>query len=306
MDTRFLETFLMVVENGSIAEAARRLNLTSAAVALRLQTLEQDIGAHLLFRSGRTVRPTEAGRAILGRARNFLRDMRDLKSIAASDVHAGEFRLGVIQTASSGLLPGILAVMTEKYPQIVIRIIRGRSAELYTRVLEGDLDAAIIIQPSFAIPKTCNWRLFRSEPLVVLVPKSMSIREPRKILTMQPFIRQDHKSWAGRLIEGYLRQARIRPHERFELDGYELIAIMVDRGLGVSLVHDWAPPWPEGLSLTKIPIANKQFGRQIGVVWMRASVRVGLVYTFLKEANNVLTPRKRDLSQNRGDYQASR
>src|SRR5262249_61897569 len=80
MDTRFLETFLMVVENGSIAEAARRLNLTSAAVALRLQTLERDIGAHLLFRSGRTVRPTEAGRAILRRARNFLRDMRDLKS----------------------------------------------------------------------------------------------------------------------------------------------------------------------------------------------------------------------------------
>jgi DNA-binding transcriptional LysR family regulator len=39
------------------------------------------------------------------------------------------------------------------------------------------------------------------------------------------------------------------PRERFELDTLEAIAIMVDRGLGVALMHDWAPPWPEGLSL---------------------------------------------------------
>jgi len=308
MDTRFLETFLMVVENGSIAEAARRLNLTSAAVALRLHALEKDIGAHLLFRSGRTVRPTEAGTAILGRARNFLSDMRDLRSIAASDVPAGEFRLGVIQTALSGLLPEILAVMTEKYPQILIRIIRGGSAELYARVLEGDLDAAIIIQPSFTIPKTCDWRVFRSERLVALIPQSMSVRDPRKILRTEPFIRQDHKSWAGRLIEGYLRQARIQPYERFELDGYESIAIMVDRGLGVSLVHDWAPPWPEGLSLTKIPIGDKKFGRQIGLLWMRASIRVGLVYRFLKEADTVRASRKKELrdDRTRGNSRPSR
>ena len=92
------------------------------------------------------------------------------------------------------------------------------------------------------------------------------------------------------MIDAYLRKARIRPHERFELDGFEPIAIMVDRGLGVSLVHDWAPPWPEGLSLAKIPVPANSFDRHIGVLWMRATVRINLVRAFLEMANAVLAP----------------
>ena len=79
MDTRFLETFLIAIDNGSIAEAARRLNLTAAAVAKRIHTLESEIGTVLVTRSGRTIRPTEAGAAIIERARHFLIEARDFK-----------------------------------------------------------------------------------------------------------------------------------------------------------------------------------------------------------------------------------
>ena len=85
MDTRFLETFLMTVDNGSIAEAARRLNLTAAAVAKRIRALESEIGTVLVSRSGRTIRPTEAGVAIVQRARHFVSEARDFKSIAATE-----------------------------------------------------------------------------------------------------------------------------------------------------------------------------------------------------------------------------
>ena len=44
MDTRFLDSFVTVVDGGSIAEAARRLNLTPAAVAQRIRALESEIG----------------------------------------------------------------------------------------------------------------------------------------------------------------------------------------------------------------------------------------------------------------------
>jgi DNA-binding transcriptional LysR family regulator len=59
MDSHFLESFVMVVDNGSIAEAARRLNLTAAGVAQRIRALESEIGTRLVFRFGRSVRPTE-------------------------------------------------------------------------------------------------------------------------------------------------------------------------------------------------------------------------------------------------------
>jgi DNA-binding transcriptional LysR family regulator len=118
MDSRFLESFLIVVDNGSIAEAARRLNVTAAGVPQRIRALETDIGARLIVRSGRRVRPTEAGMAILARSRRVLTDLRDLKSIAMSDRRSGELRLGVTGASTSGLLPGIPTLLTTRYPLI--------------------------------------------------------------------------------------------------------------------------------------------------------------------------------------------
>jgi len=288
MDTRFLDSFVMVVDNGSISEAARRLNLTPAAVAQRIRALESEIGARLVFRSGRTVRPTEAGASILARTRNFLGKVRDLKSIAANDRPSGELRLGAFQTALSGLLPAILTLMAEKYPQIKVYIARGGSVELYPKVLAGDLDAAVITRPPFAFPKVCDWRVLREEPLIVLTAASAPVHDPHAILASEPFIRLDRKTSGGQLVEGYLRKSGIRPRDRFELDSNEAIAVMVDRGLGVALVHDWAPPWPEGLSLAKLPVPDPSFTRRIGLVWTRASLRLRLVQAFLDVAATAL------------------
>jgi DNA-binding transcriptional LysR family regulator len=290
MDTRFLETFVTVVEKGSIAEAARRLNLTPAAIAQRIRALETEISVALLSRSGRTVTPTEAGVAILEQARIVLRQVRDLRSIATSDQPTGELRLGAISSALSGLLPMILKGLMERSPRIDVFILPGTSEDLYHKVLDGDIDAAIITQPPFAIPKTCDWRLIREEPLVVLVRASALPCDPHAILASEPFIRYERTRWGGRLVDGYLRRAGIRPRERYELHALDAIAVLVDRGLGVSLVPDWAPPWPEGLSLRKLPTSDRAFARHIGVVWAKSSVRIRLVQSFVKEASVALLP----------------
>ncbi|HZV39316.1 MAG TPA: LysR family transcriptional regulator, partial [Pseudoxanthomonas sp.] len=59
MDTQFLRTFVTVVDRGSMAAAARELNITPAAVAQQLRTLEREMGATLVARVGRTVSMTE-------------------------------------------------------------------------------------------------------------------------------------------------------------------------------------------------------------------------------------------------------
>jgi DNA-binding transcriptional LysR family regulator len=288
MDSRFLESFVMVAENGSFAEAARRLHLTPAAVAQRIHALEAEIGARLVSRSGRSVRPTPSGTAILERARNFLGDVRDLKLIAVSDRLSGELRLGATPTSITGLLPGMLTALTARYPQIDVYVHGGISVDLYHQLLDGELDTAIIAQPPFAIPKAYEWRLLREEPLMVLAPAAISTSDPHAILASEPLIRQRRNSWVGRLVDGYLRHAGIRPRERLELDGMEAVAVMVDRGLGVALVHDWAPPWPEGLSLRKIALPDNKFSRRMGLIWNRASVRVRLVHAFLDVAGEAL------------------
>src|ERR1700753_1539069 len=121
MNTAFLQSFVTVVEHGSIAEAARRLNLPAAALAHGIDPLKGGTGPRLLSRSGQKVQPTQAGAAILLPARDLLGRVRDLRSIAANDTPLGKLRLGAVQTAKSGLLPRILSVMTKSYPQIEIQ-----------------------------------------------------------------------------------------------------------------------------------------------------------------------------------------
>jgi DNA-binding transcriptional LysR family regulator len=289
MDTRFLESFVTAVDCGSIAEAARRLNLTAAGLARQVHALERELGVVLLVRSGRTVMPTGAAASILDRAKRFLNEARDLKSISTSGELSGELRLGAMQTTLSGLVPEILRLMRQAHPQIRTNIIRDGSTQLYERVISGEVDGALTSEPPFAIPKTHIWRVLRDEPYVLLTPRSLSRDHPLTILAREPFIRLHRGVYAGRVIDGYLRKMKVRTDELFELDGIEAIAVMVDRGLGVAILPDWAPPWPEGLNLRKIPLPRGP-RRRVGLLWSRTSPRVGLIEAFLRQAEQAVRP----------------
>jgi DNA-binding transcriptional LysR family regulator len=284
MDTRFLDSLVSVIECGSIAEASRQLNLTPAGLAQRMRALEAEIGAPLFVRAGRTVRPTATAVAILAQVRTLQQGVRDLKSIAANGALSGELRLGVAPTLLYGLVPNILSRFTKTHPRIEVRITRNNSSELYAKLADGQIDAALSSHPSFSLPKTCQWALLREEPFVVIAPSTIRTRSPHAILSNEPFIRLDRRVYAGQMIDAYLRKSGLRPRERFEMDGPEAIAVMVDRGLGVSILPDWAPPWPEGLRLRKIGLPDRSFVRRIGLLWMRGSLRSGLIHAFLDEA----------------------
>jgi DNA-binding transcriptional LysR family regulator len=284
MDIRFLDTLVTVIECGSVAEAARRLNLTAAGVAQRVHVLESEIGVSLVTRAGRTVRPTAAAVAILERSKNIQRDIRDLKSVASSGLLSGELRLGVMPTMLTGFLPDVLRAFGDAHPDIEIQVIRAPSAEVYRKLSDGQIDAAITSEPPFAMPKTFAWSFLREEPFVVLAPRGMKLRHPHTMLANEPFIRLDRNVYAGQRIDRYLRSNGIRPHERLELDGLDAIAIMVDRGIGVSLLPDWPPPWPAGLKLQKVPLPGRPLTRRIGLCWARASLRLGLIDIFLHHA----------------------
>ena len=284
MDTQFLNTFVVVADRGSMAAAARVLNITPAAVAQQIRTLERELGAPLIARAGRTVSLTEEGSRILQRARDLLRDVADMRSVANDSEVSGELRLGACPTALAGMLPDILARMVEAFPQINVYIRPGYSAELYRAVETGELDAAVVLQAPYNLPKTCDWQLLREEPLVMIAPARLAGRDPHELLRTEPLIRYDRNQWGGRVADDYLHAAGIVPHERFELNGLNAIAVMVDRGLGVSLVPDWARPWPEGLDLVRIPLPLPSEPRRIGMVWSRSTVRIRLVTVLLQES----------------------
>ncbi|MDR6873213.1 DNA-binding transcriptional LysR family regulator [Bosea sp. BE125] len=287
METRFLQTFLSVVQTGSLSEAARRLNITPSAVIQRIKALEDEIGRPLIQRSGHTMQPTPAGAAILAEVERMLAVADDIKAAAAADLETGLLRIGVINSALTGLLPDLLVQLRQNRPGIELYILPGMSGDLYSCITDGELDAAIMVQPHFALPKALDWLLLRQEELLVITPLSVTETDTCAILKRQPFIRYDRNHWGGRIVDLHLRKLKIRPREQYELDSLEAITVLVSRGLGVSLVPDWLPPWPEGANVRRIRASGAPT-RDVGILWSRSSKRLPLIRAFMAEAVNAI------------------
>ncbi|MDH2329026.1 LysR family transcriptional regulator [Cereibacter sp. SYSU M97828] len=283
METRFLETFLLVAEHGSLAEAGRRLGLTSAAVAQRMQALEDEFGTPLLSRSGRAVAPTAAGHAILGSARNLLEDLRHLRALVLEGSMAGEMRLGAISTAMTGVVPPLLSRMRQTAPAIDLFLLPGTSAELYEAVRQERLDAAITVRPPFPLPKSLCWHPIRSERIILIAPPQEEDGDALELLRRYPLIRYDKNNWGGKLGERWLTDNGAQVNNWVELDQLEAISVLVSRGLGVSILPDWTPPWPEGASAARIPLPGPATFREIGLIWPRNSP-LGRIVEVMREA----------------------
>jgi DNA-binding transcriptional LysR family regulator len=282
METRYLETLLTVFETSSLAETARRHNLTPSTVAQRIRSLEHEIGQKLIARAGHAVKSTAAGSAIMVEARRLIAAERDLKTAASANLGVGLLRVGVIQTALSSLMPDVLIGLKKRHPGLEVYLIPGVSGDLYNALLVGALDLAVLIRPHFAVPKSLEWLLLREEPLVLLTPKTLKGSDTASILKTEAFIRYDRNHWGGRIVDHYLRRKKIQPKEQFELDSLEAIAVLVGRGLGVAIVPQLPRPWPYGADVRKLCLADAPL-RKVGILWPRGSVRLPLIRTFLTQ-----------------------
>lgn len=277
MNTTFLHSYLITVDSGSMSEAARRLDLTPAAIAQQVRTLEKEMGVKLLVRSGRTVKQTEAGAMLATHARTLLKDINHLKALLNTDSTGGELRLGSINTAMLSLLPKMLIKFTKTQPDTKVFIYPGPSAKLYEDVLRGDLDAAICLHPNFVLSKSLSWVSLCKEPLVLLAPKNLSMNNPMEILKNKPFIRYDRNVGGGKLADQCLRRMGITPNERLELNSILSIAMMVEAELGVSIVPDINSPLLNALHIKKIALPQALDHRDIGILSQRTSLKTRLI-----------------------------
>lgn len=283
MDIRFLESFVTVVESGSVAQAARRLNLTPAALAQRMQALSSELGHPLVSRVGRTVRPTAAGIAILPQVKALIEQARDLRLAVNADEPSGQIRVGATASAMTGLIPDILARMRSAFPNVDFYMRPGSSADLYQALLVRDLDAALLIHPHFDLSKSLGWQTLREEKLLLVAPQGTDLSDPHAAIMRYPFIRYDRDQWGGQIVDKYLVEHDLRVQEWLELDALDAIVTLVARGMGVAVIPDWAPPWPAGLQLERI-ILDAGAIRRTGVMWNLSSASIAGVKAFVETA----------------------
>ena len=293
MDTRFIESLIAVVESGSIAAAARVQGLTAAAVSQRIQALERDIGCELLSRTAHAAKPTEACLNLIPRAHKLVREAEALKGDIDVSGLTGTLRIGAISTALTGLLPSALCKLSEVAPHVKLHITPGTSQTLYDAFQSETLDAAILVDPPFDLPSTIEVDTLRKEPLLFL-SKMGNNRPVQETFETEPYICYDAGSWGGRIAARYLADNGIHPDTLCELDALEAIYILVAKGMGVTLVPDWAGLKPVQKQINTTPIEDDRYLRKLVLITPRQPHRPKIIeklkISLLSEPANSLTP----------------
>lgn len=279
-----------------MAEAARRLDLTPAAVAYQVKALEKDLATALIMRAGRTVVPTPEGYRLLEKAPALLSSVADFRMSVHSPFVDSELRLGTINTALHSLLPEVLKKYNDQCPKVRVHVRAGVSHQLFHDLQEDNIDAAICLHPPFVLPKTFGWLMLHTEPLVVIAPWQLAHHQPLELIQTEPFIRYDRKLGGGKQADAYLRTRDITPQAIVELDSLLSISLMVHYKLGVSLIPQFDSPLTASLEVTQIPLPDAPKSRSFGVLWKRASVRMPLIQPLLKQTQEVYRQRYDSIS----------
>jgi DNA-binding transcriptional LysR family regulator len=141
-----LRHLLLIVEHGTFTEAARHAHLSQPALSASVRRLEEAFGARLLHRGRDGARLTAAGEALVPRVRASLAALADGRRAVAEvmGLHAGEVRLGAGTTATTYLLPPVLARYREEHPEIRYLLRETTTDEALAALERGELDLAVV------------------------------------------------------------------------------------------------------------------------------------------------------------------
>lgn len=147
-----LRTFVTVAEQKHFVSAANKLGISQPSLSQALAALEAGLGIQLIERSTRRVIVTPTGEELLPYAKATLEaaDAFVAQSRGVLGVLAGPLNIGVIPTIAPYILPTLLKLIEEEYPDLEPRIVENQTEELLQRLRDGQIDVAVLATPTGA------------------------------------------------------------------------------------------------------------------------------------------------------------
>ena len=181
-----LRIFKAIASERSFTKAAKILFVSQPSLSKQIKTLENRLGILLLNRSGNKISLTEAGNIFLQYSERILalceescRALNDLK-----DGERGNLKVGASQTIGAYLMPRVLTLFAQNYPQINLNIDIDSTRIIAKKVADRIIDIAIV---GGAIPtglkKSLEIEEFAEDELILIIPKShpFARKEKKKI-----------------------------------------------------------------------------------------------------------------------------
>ncbi len=240
-----------VARTGSYSAAARELGFSQPAISYQMRRLEQEVGARLTVRIGRSMKLTPAGTALLAHTERILAAVRAAENQLAELANggAGTVRLAAFPSACATLLPTAMAAMRRSNPKVEVRLVQAEPPRARELVRRGAADVALgyhypdlpapDLDPAEAGPE-------RQELLVEDIHLVLPMEHPA---ASHRLVEVDRLSDATFLVASTRFEARLQalasaagftPRILTMVDDYVAMQALVAAGFGVALVPDLA------------------------------------------------------------------
>ncbi|MGY4924277.1 LysR substrate-binding domain-containing protein [Streptomyces sp. 900105755] len=166
-----LRAFAAVAEHLHFRDAAAAIGMSQPALSGAVAALEETLGVTLLERTTRKVLLSQAGARLAVRAREVLDGVQALlaEAEAVRAPFTGALRLGVIPTVAPYLLPTVLALVHDRYPDLDLQVHEEQTASLLDGLAAGRLDLLLLAVP-LGIPGVIELPLFDEDFVLVTPP----------------------------------------------------------------------------------------------------------------------------------------
>ncbi|MEV1044641.1 LysR family transcriptional regulator [Streptomyces sp. NPDC049916] len=246
IEARHLRVLRAVAATGSFSAAARELGCTQPAVSQQMKALESSAGTALLIRTGREMRLTQAGEALVRHASGILAGLTAAEEevAAIAGLRAGRVRLVSFPSGSSTLVPGALAALRAEHPGTRVSLVEAEPPRSVDLLREGDCDIAL----AFRYGATGGeWddlvvRPLLTDRLIGLVPAGHRLADAPEVTVGE----LADESWiAGcprcrRQLVEVCEESGFTPRIDFATDDYPAVMGLVGAGLGVAVLPELA------------------------------------------------------------------
>ncbi|MCW1826547.1 LysR family transcriptional regulator [Enterobacter asburiae] len=235
----YLATFRLAIQRGSFSAAADLLGISQPAVSLQIRQLEQFLQTRLVERTGRGIKATDAGQALLAHGERIQQAVDEaIRSVSAfSHDVSGTITLGTGATACIHLLPPLLEQLRREFPLLSVGVTTGNTLDIVRAIEENRLDMGLVTLPVSG--RALDIMPVMDEEFVFIASREQqdAFRDlTPEALHAQPLIAFESGSGTRALIDGWFAGNGLTIAPVMQLGSIEAIKRMVRAGLGYSIV----------------------------------------------------------------------
>lgn len=237
MDLRRFITFKTIVEEGSFAQAARKLCCTQSTVTFQIQQLEQELSYPVFEKVGRRMVLTPAGKLLLPKVRELTRVLEGIREISASEEEiAGDLRIMVGETLLAYKMPEVLRLFRIKAPKVRLSLQSVNCYSIRDSLLADNTDLGVFYRVGH--DDALHMEYFGQQELVLVASPQLEDVDFTRAEQHIPvsFIINEPQCIFRQIFESSLRERKITLENTIELWSIESIKRCVASNLGVSFL----------------------------------------------------------------------